>query len=393
MNYEISLVPDVKAELLKKQKLRNLVILICIVISISCGAVLALMGAFTGVQALNIASLNNEAACRTAGVGGDVKTCDKKFGTAILKFENYEELLTIQSQLNSVATLNGNKIKMSRLFPILDILLPTGEYETRVSELNADLNEGVISFDAQGFARNEIGYAALEAFRKNSEKIFFDYGNYMRKDRDGDGYVEIPSFCIVREVMLSDGNVYGVYDKGAPGCESDLVEKQKETKDDENKKEEGESEAEVAETEDKPKSEEIYILRTYKSEEDRNKFMLKGKKMIDLGVNSGENKGYYFESKCISYKSGDKGGVDEEASLETCGLLTDKPNIGDSAFGKDADGKPVLSFNASLNINMEVFKASNKHVRVIGPSRQNVTDSYVQIRNMFTEKATEEETR
>jgi hypothetical protein len=36
-------------------------------------------------------------------------------------------------------------------------------------------------------------------------------------------------------------------------------------------------------------------------------------------------------------------------------------------------------------MNSQVFLSSNKHIRVIGPTRQNVTDSYIQIRDMFDE--------
>ncbi len=47
----------------------------------------------------------------------------------------------------------------------------------------------------------------------------------------------------------------------------------------------------------------------------------------------------------------------------------------------------VLRFSTAVVVNEEVFKFMNKHMRVIGPSRQNVTDSYTQIREMFTDRA------
>jgi len=50
----------------------------------------------------------------------------------------------------------------------------------------------------------------------------------------------------------------------------------------------------------------------------------------------------------------------------------------------------ALSFSAALPMNREVFLSSNKHIRVIGPSRQNVTDSYIQIRDMFDEAPKED---
>ena len=47
----------------------------------------------------------------------------------------------------------------------------------------------------------------------------------------------------------------------------------------------------------------------------------------------------------------------------------------------------VLRFTATVKLDANVFKFVNKHMRVVGPSRQNVTDSYTQIRDMFTEEA------
>jgi hypothetical protein len=47
----------------------------------------------------------------------------------------------------------------------------------------------------------------------------------------------------------------------------------------------------------------------------------------------------------------------------------------------------VLSFSANLSLDPRVFKSGSKHMQIFGPSRQNVTDSYVEVRDMFTAKA------
>ena len=115
--YEISLVPDIKAELLKQQKLRNLIILICIVVAIACGAVLLILGGIVGTQAITIETQKAEIKCRSIGEGSCRNT-----GTAVSNFHNLNELLTMQSQMKDLSVLNANKIKLSRLFPIFDAI-------------------------------------------------------------------------------------------------------------------------------------------------------------------------------------------------------------------------------------------------------------------------------
>ena len=97
----------------------------------------------------------------------------------------------------------------------------------------------------------------------------------------------------------------------------------------------------------------------------------------------------HFDSECIEY-SGAETGEDKvrwTATNEGCLLAEEGAAIRDSSNGKDSSGNLVLRFNATIKINEEVFSYANKHVMAIRPGRQNVTDSYVQIRNMFDERA------
>ena len=386
--YEISLVPDVKSELIKKLKLRNLVFLICVIVAASCGGVFAILLSITGGQGIALSAQDEEMACRSDGkIPKSSKKCDSKYGTAIMKFENEEELLTIQDQMKNLSLLNKNKIKFSRVFNILDTILPNSkkgdENTVRISEINTDINNNTLYFDALGYSSNNIGYRALEAFKKNASLSYYDYGNYMRRDDEGN-YVAIPSFCITEKV--ESGITYGVYHKGAPGCEAPMVDKSSENS------EESESDAEAdALTEENTeavaaettKVKDIAIRRTYNSVSDREKYMEGNDQFAK--ENAEKVKGYYFESKCLQYDSDGK--FDEAATLETCPLLSEEPYIGDSSYGRDSDENMVLSFSATLTITHSVFLSSNKHMLIVGPTRQNVTDSYVQISGMFTEAA------
>ena len=383
--YEISLVPDVKSELIKKLKLRNLVFLICVIVAASCGGIFMIMFSITGGQGLALSAQDEEMACRSDGnIPKSSKKCDSKYGTAILKFKNEEELLTIQDQMKNLSLLNKNKIKFSRVFNILGTILPNAkkgdENTVKISEINTDINSNTLFFDALGYSSNNIGYRALEAFKKNATRTYYDYGNYMRRDDEGN-YVAIPSFCITEEVVNSI--TYGVYHKGTPGCEAPMVEKTEETAEGE---ESAETVAEETNTETATSNVErkdIRIRRTYNDTSDRDKY----KEGNDQYASSADEKvkGYFFESQCLQYD--DNGKFDESATLEKCPLLSEAPYIGDSSYGRDSDENMVLSFSATLTITHDVFLSSNKHMLIVGPTRQNVTDSYIQISGMFTEAA------
>ena len=82
--YEISLVPDVKSELIKKQKLRNLIFFVCLIVAAVCGGVILMLLSFIGAQSLEIATQENEIACRADGSG---KSCGS-YGTPVLRYRN-----------------------------------------------------------------------------------------------------------------------------------------------------------------------------------------------------------------------------------------------------------------------------------------------------------------
>ncbi len=406
--YEISLVPEVKAELIKKQKTRNLVSLICVVVGVVCGVVLVGMISTTITQSALIESKKNLMACYSDGSGNN---CNNT-GTPVYKFDNLTNILTMKDQMEAIKTIGSKRIKMSRLLPVLDALLPSnqdGSYlieEATIDFKSMNLFLDVLTYD--GFA-----YTMQESFRKNAVMVYYDYGSYMREDSDGN-YVEIPSFCI-RE-FAGDGEnggevgyLYGEYLKGEPGCEAPMVQKENQESEDEikeesenNKETTEKSKTESSETEkEKNKSSEkneqkedenkederIIIRRTYDNQSDLEAYKLgNDPKAKETDV---KRKGYFFDSKCLQYDS--KGEFDEEATLGTCKLLTtgdggEEVLIPEAKYGENEAGVKVLSFKASVVITPEVFSASNKHIIINSPSRRNVTDSYEQVRPIFTKR-------
>ena len=421
--YEISLVPDVKGELLKKQKLRNLIILICFAVGAACIAVLTVLFGISSGQKIKISNTEKEIECRYQGTGD----CGK-YGTAILNFENSEDFLTIQKQMEDVGTLNDEKVKLSRIFGVLDVILPNDEEDqVTLSELNVDLLGWSIYFNASAWSNNQIHFRAVENFQKGLALSYYDYGSYMREggdddEKDENGFTVIPSFCI-DEYTVED-YVFGVYHKGMPYCEDNVLvdnrPKDEKGKDDK-KSEDDESEEEnnavdvdaiLEETTAnlKPneyiyqdndvyyKVENIWIRRSFKKESDIREYYLNGKdeKVQDIlakkystkestpyGGISETKKGYYFQSACLQYNNGE---VDETATHDVCPVLASDLVMGSQGAGRDSDGVLRMSFEANVPLSREIFLAKNTHMQVKNSTRQNVTDSYIQVRDMFSEE-------
>lgn len=375
--YEINLVPDIKAELLKKQKLRNLVILVCIVIGIACGAVLLILGGVVGGQAITIANMEAEIKCRSLGEGRCTNT-----GTAVNNFHNLDELLTMQAQMRDLGVLNANKIKLSRIFPVFDAILPDSSREGTVTLTEAAIDFETMAMYVDAISRNSIAFAAQEAFRKNSTEVYYDYGNYMRFDKEANEYVAIPSFCI--DEKTEGGIVYGYYYKGKPGCEAPMVDEKDTSDNGDGELEETPNDIDETQVSDDLNTgyKTIRIRRTYTNREDLETYREGNDKLNKNGEE--KVKGYYFESVCLQYD--ESGDFDEKATLEECPLLEEVPEIYDGSYGSNDDGEKILTFSASLTLNRNVFVSANQHMMVIGPSRRNVTDSYEQVRPIFSEK-------
>lgn len=379
--YEISLVPDVKAELLRKLRLRNLFILICIGVGIACGVIVFVLVTFMTGQNIAINEQNKEIACRydMRYDGKTLQSSDcKNKGTAVMNFNNLQTLLTMQDQLQSLETLNNSMIKFSRIFGLLDVLLINEENGSTISmtELSADFSSMTISFDAVGRDNSSanIGYKPLEAFKKNAERMRYDYGEYMRRDENGE-YVEIPYFCISETTV--NGLVYGIYHKGTPGCEAPMVTAETETG-----LTEDEDETNSTDTSEATEVVDIYIRRTYRNQEDYEK-VRNGEDEFWNEELMGKNdyKGYYFESACTIW--GDDGEIDETNTIALCPFLNDELVINNSSYARDANDEKVLTFEAVVPVSTEIFMSGNHNMQILGPTRQNVTDSYVQVRDMF----------
>lgn len=422
MAREINLVPDVKNEMIRALKLRNLIFFICIIVGIVSAVVLAVFGSIVGGQQIIIG--NNKA------------TLDLMSGKLSGYEKDLNDYLTIRDQLSDISDTTSRKKVLSRTFDILATLLPTGADTITISELNVNLanDEPTFSFDAQANAGREpyIDYNVLDSFKKSMKYMRYDYGRYV--DKDGN---QIPAYCMIEtaddgSMLNENGQLFAYWTIEAEGCnpgEAEYIPAIEETEEEEeanteednnsgsssnrnNNTNEDEEEAEDEGEEDnnsnsnnstrsKRPSPDAYETEAYN---DMNVIKIwrtpqfeewyKNDNMTTDGTIQGVP---HFESSCITYtgEPTDKTGVFKWTdSNENCKLIAtsndneDGIRISDSSNGRGAGDELVLRFSAVITLNPEVYSFNNFHMIAIPPSgRHNVTDSYVQIQAMFGEAA------
>ena len=365
MAQEINLVPDIKNEMIKTIKLRNRIFFICtLVISFSIGIIIILSLVVSGQQM----ALESK------------KTTLENLSSKINSYSDFNDFLTIKNQLDNISTLTDNKKVLSRTFNILSALLPNNSDTITISELNINLSEEnpTFSFDAQANSGTEpfIDYNVLDSFKKSMQYMRYDYGRYV--DKNG---ANIPAYCIIESgedgATFSDADrgIYAFWTIDSEGCNpsSDINKN--------NYSLEYYNDIEV-----------VRIWRTPQFNDWYKETEIPGKPYMSLdGDISGVE---HFESACISYS----GTIEQGSSKpkwtnlnESCLLVPDGVDgikVSESSNGRSTGDELVLRFSASISLAPGIYDFNNFHMLAIAPSgRYNVTDSYIQIQAMFSERA------
>lgn len=362
MAREINLVPDVKNEMLKALKTRNMVFFVCIVVIVASIVITGIFALIMGGQQFALDSK---------------KTTLELLSNKLNSYSDLDDFLTIKNQVGNIDALSNNKKVLSRTFNILSAIIPTGADTITISELNIGLSEEqpTLKFDAQANAGKEpyIDYGVLESFKKSMRFVYYDYGNYV--DKNGD---TIPAYCMIETgtdgATLSDSEkgTYAFWTIDAEGCAK-------------------EEEKTNYSTETYEGQRVVRIWRTPQMDEWYKSTPVAGQPYMSLdGKISGVP---HFESKCVSYVGnvGSDGGSPKWIENKECMLVPEGDGgmkVTDSSNGRDSNNELVLRFSASIALDPEVFEFANTHMMVIPPTgRRNVTDSYVQIQAMFGERA------
>jgi len=148
---EINLIPAVKQELIKVQRVRATVIAFSILIGLAAIAVVTILAVYVfGVQTVR------------SVVADDAI---KKGSQQLAGVEDLSKTLTIQNQLTKLSTMHDQKKIDSRIFDVLLAIIPPVPNNIQISDLAVDSTAGTITM--QGQAANS--YAAAEVFRKTIE--------------------------------------------------------------------------------------------------------------------------------------------------------------------------------------------------------------------------------
>ena len=352
--FEVNLVPLIKYEAIKAQKKRNLVVFICFVIGAVSVVVILLMSAIKITKDTIIKSNNSYIDRLSSKVG---------------EYSDLDSFLSIQNQISALSTIVNNKTLTSRVFNIMNIIVPRNGDEILFSSYDADINLSTIKFQAQANAKVEplIDFNVLDSFEKTMSYITYDYGYFAVGD--GDNEKQIRSVCILDDdenhnYYSENGRFYALWTKGVKGCDPD----DKVT-----------SNAQVPEGDVYNARYDASTVKIWRSPS------LDGFSESNLSdAFDVYNSGAHFVSSCFEYS------IDKDNKLvanNSCSLVK-SIDISNAINARDsATGELVVSFDAVLSFDPEVLLLKNKHLIMLRPDRMDVTDSYIVTEGMFRPKA------
>jgi len=162
---EINLVPDVKRELIRARMIRSAVVSTAITITIIAIAAVAILSAYVfGVQTVR---------------GAVADEAIKKGSAQLASVEDLSKILTIQNQLTKINNLNDSKKIDSRVFVLLQAIIPPAPNEVKVSSLIVDAETKTITLEGQ-----TPTYPSLEAFKKTIAAANVRYNDDDDKQQD-----------------------------------------------------------------------------------------------------------------------------------------------------------------------------------------------------------------
>jgi hypothetical protein len=185
---EINLIPNVKQELIEAQKVRAKVITGSVIISIvSVGIVSVLLFYVYGVQMVREGIADRAISSHSA---------------KLFAVEDLSKILTIQNQLGQIDAIYDNKKVTSRLFDLLQNIIPPYPNDVQISNLNLDTVNRQITVEGQ--AANS--YPAVEIFKKTIQGTNLEFKT--------DGIEELQSVVLADSVSTSSTS-YGEDATGA----------------------------------------------------------------------------------------------------------------------------------------------------------------------------------
>lgn len=153
---EINLIPDVKQELLRAQRIRSMVI---------SGSIIASVAALTLVVLLTIYVFGAQS-IRGALVDGDIT----KKGDQLAAIDDVSKMITLQHQLAVLPGLQEDKAMTSRVFDMLSAVIPPSPNEAKISQISLDTEQSTVRLEGQTRA-----FDSMEIFKKTIDAAVLVY--------------------------------------------------------------------------------------------------------------------------------------------------------------------------------------------------------------------------
>ncbi len=176
---EINLVPDIKQEFLRSQRLRSKVISLSILTCLAAAGLVVVLAMYIGTQAIRDGLAN--------------QSIDSEFKKLNDNNPDLSKVVTIQNQLSVVSQLNDNKQVSSRIFDTLKAVNPKAPNEVKMNMISVDPVKSTITIESTA---NE-GFNAADAFKKtilNSHIIYTINNKESRKSLTDDVTVSNTSY-------------------------------------------------------------------------------------------------------------------------------------------------------------------------------------------------------
>jgi Tfp pilus assembly protein PilN len=155
---ELNLLPDVKRDFVRAQRMRRQVIVSMIFLSIAAVGIVAALALYVYGGQFAIGQL----------LDGGIKDKSQRLSN-VKDIDNY---LTIQNQLRVLSGLHSNKLAYARLFDFLPTLNPAPPNNIHITRLSASEEAGTVTI--VGYARDYKAVTVFENTVKNAELSYKD---------------------------------------------------------------------------------------------------------------------------------------------------------------------------------------------------------------------------
>ncbi len=195
---ELNLLPDVKLEFIKSQRMLRLVLTIAVIVSAAAIAILLILLSIDGIQRKHLNDLN-----------GDVDSLTKQLQNE----PQINKILTVQNQLNSLTALHDTKPAAAQLANYLNDVTPVQVY---ITELKADFTMQTMSITGTADSLSSVNkyidtlkFTTYTSDKTNSTNKAFN--NVVLKTFGVNAGSQSPNQAVNYEIDLSyDKNIFDV---------------------------------------------------------------------------------------------------------------------------------------------------------------------------------------